>query len=107
MSIFSSYRFTKKTHPPVGIMSFILGIISLLGIVLTIYIPYIRRSEISLSAGLTCLLGLLMAATGLILGIICIYKKDIYSLFPTFGIGINALVIAICGYILYLGVYGA
>lgn len=107
MSIFSSYRFTKKTHPAIGIMSFILGIISLLGIILAIVIPYVERTEITMSAGLTCLLGLLMAATGLVLGIICIYKKDIYSLFPTFGIGINSIVIALCGYILYLGVYGA
>lgn len=107
MSIFSSYRFTKKTHPALGIMSFILGIISTVSIILSIYIPYAKRLEVGANFGLTCLLSLLLASTGLTIGVVSIYKKDVYSLFPTFGILFNCISIVACGIIIYLGVYGA
>lgn len=107
MSIFSNYKFTKKKHPTLGIMSTILGVISLASVILAIYIPYVNRIAISPTYGMTCLLGLVMASVGLVLAIICIYQKDTYSLFPTGGIILNGITIVICAYIIYLGAYGA
>lgn len=103
MNIFKGYKFTNKKHPAKGIMSAILGVIALLSVSLAIYMPYRNREQVSESFALACLLSMLLSVIGIILAVICRVRHDNYKLFPNTGLILNGIVLAICGYIIYLG----
>lgn len=91
MGIISNYKFTNKKHPEIGIMSVILGTISLVSQILVILMCYLKRMEAKSNNGMTVLLALIMAIVGLVLGIISKKKRDTYGLFPLVGIVLNSV----------------
>lgn len=100
------YIFTNKKNPERGIMSSILGIISMAAIYLSIYLTYLNKGSAPMQYGSVILLALIFAVTGLVLGILACMEKDIYKVFPVMGIVLNCLTVVAVGFILYIGVYG-
>ncbi len=103
----NSYMFTNKEHTQKGILSTILGVISLASLVYAIVSSYLRAGEIPLQYGAAALLVLLFAFAGIILGVVSRSEKDKFYLFSYLGIGLNVLAVAIVSVILYAGAYAA
>lgn len=101
-----SYMFTTKAYSPQGIMSFILGVISLLSIVLAIILTFYRRGEALLQYGTVLFVCTLFSMTGLALGFYAKMQADKYYLFAYLGIIINLLTLISLSMILYAGAYG-
>ncbi|HKM04850.1 MAG TPA: DUF6142 family protein [Lachnospiraceae bacterium] len=102
----NSYMFTNKNHPLKGIMSTILGAISILSIFLAIYLTYENKGEALLQYGTSLFLTTLFSMVGLGLGIASRMEKDKYYLFSYLGIFINFLAVCAISLILFAGAYG-
>lgn len=101
----NSYIFTNKEHSKKGIMSTILGVISLAALAYAIIMSYQRAGDIPLQYGAVAMLVMIFAFAGIILGVIAKSEKDKYYLFTYLGIGLNVLVLAAISIILYAGAY--
>lgn len=100
----SGYIFTARKHPEKGIMSAILGTISLLSIGAAIYLTYQNDGSAKPQYGAAIFLVLIFAVAGLALGMLSRMEKDNYYLFPHLGIGLNFLSLAMISMILYAGI---
>ena len=86
-------------------MSTILGVISTASMVVVIYLSFLLRGETPISYGLTGLLALLMSVVGEVLGLVTVFERDRFKLFPIVGIVLNLAAIAIVAFVFYMGVY--
>lgn len=100
----SGYIFTAKKHPEKGIMSAILGVISVASIVTAVYLTYRNGGNAKPQYAVVLFLVMLFALTGLVLGILSRMEKDKYYLFPHLGIGLNFASLAMISMILYAGI---
>ena len=93
MAFRKGYIFTNKDHPKKGIMSFILGILSIGG------------GESSERYGAAGVLASVFMLVGLFLGISSLMEKDRFKLFPVLGIIFNVIAFLILSLIMYAGAY--
>lgn len=106
MGILGNYKFTDKKHPEIAIMAAILGAISLVSQILVILICYQERKQPSANNGMTVLLSLIMAITGLVLAIVAKVKRNTYPLFPIIGMVVCGVSILFTVFIIVAGVSG-
>lgn len=102
----SNYIFTNKKHPKRGIMSTILGMISIISIVLSIYLTFTQRGEAAFNYGIAVVWSLIFSFVGIGLGIAARTEKDRFYLFAYIGILLNFAALAGISFILYAGAYG-
>lgn len=106
MSHKNSYIFTNKSHTQKGIMSSILGVISLITLGYAVIMSYRNAGEIPPQYGTAALLVTLFALGGATLGVVSRTEKDKYYFFSYLGIVLNVLALAVVSIILYAGAYG-
>ena len=85
------YKFSDKTHPLQGIMSFILGMISAGALFFSVFLSFKAGGVTAGRYALAVLLGTIMAICGLVLGIVARMKVNCYHLFPDAGIAVNVI----------------
>lgn len=100
------YIFTDKKNPPIGIMSTILGAISITAIALVIVLTFQAEGVAESRYGTTVLLALIFSLTGIVLGILSKMEKEMFYFFSYLGIILNFLAICAVSFILYAGAYG-
>lgn len=105
MAFRKGYIFTNKDHPKKGIMSFILGILSIVTYVTAVYLSYLGGGESSERYGAAGVLASVFMLVGLVLGISSLMEKDRFKLFPVLGIIFNVIAFLILSLILYAGAY--
>ncbi len=99
-----AYVFTARKHPEKGIMSVILGIISILSIGAAVYLTYQNGGTAKPQYGAAVFLVTLYSFAGLALGVFSRMERDNYYLFPHLGIGLNFLSLAMVSMMLYTGI---
>ncbi|MDR2888976.1 MAG: DUF6142 family protein [Lachnospiraceae bacterium] len=105
MSRKKGYIFTNKDHAKKGIMSTILGTISIGTLIFVLYFSYQRQGIIPERFAATALLALIFAFVGIALGFVGMTEKNRFRLFPGIGIGLNVIAIGLVSLILYAGAY--
>lgn len=100
------YIFTAKRHPERGIMSTILGIISIFSVIIAVYLAYRNKGNAQPQYGAVIFLVTIYSLVGMIIGVLSRMEKDIYHLFPYLGIGLNIAALTMISMILYAGAYG-
>lgn len=100
------YKFTNKKHTEKGIMSTLLGIISLVSIILAIYNTYLAKGEAIVNYGLVGLIATCFSVIGLALGALARVETDKFLVFAYIGLIINILVLICISAILCAGAYG-
>lgn len=100
------YKFTNKKHPEKGIMSTILGIISLVSVGAAIYQTFLAKGEAAINMGVVGLMITVFSVVGVILGYISKNEYDKFLFFPYLGMILNVLALACISVILYAGAYG-
>ena len=100
------YKFTNKKHPEKGIMSTILGIISLVSVWRVVYQAFQARGEASTNMGVVGLMITIFSAIGLVLGYLSKKEHDKFMFFPYLGMVLNIIALACISVILYAGAYG-
>ena len=90
----SGYIFTSKRHPERGIMSLILGIISIISVVVAIYLAYRNNGNAQPQYGAAIFLVTIYSVVGIILGVVSRMEKEVYYLFPYLGMLLNAVALS-------------
>ncbi len=97
------YMFTDNRHPEKGVMSSILGIISVSALIAAVVFTYNDGGQAQLRYAAAALVAAIFSVEGLVLGIMSRLEKDIFKLFPNLGIVLNTLALAFVIFILVLG----
>lgn len=84
-------------------MATILGIISLGGLAMVLFMSYISEGSTETGYGFTGLLATVFSLIGLCLGIVTVRERDYYRLFPMLGILLNLAALGSISLILYAG----
>lgn len=100
------YKFTNKKHPEKGIMSTILGIISLVSVWVAVYQTFLAKGAAATNMGVVGLMITCFSVTGVILGYISKKEHDKFMFFPYLGMVLNVLALGCVSVILYAGAYG-
>lgn len=100
------YKFTNKKHPEKGIMSVILGMISLVSVAAAIYQTYLTRGNASGNMGVVGLMITIFSVVGLVLGYMAKNEPDKFKFFPYLGLILNVAALGCISVILYAGAYG-
>ena len=95
--------FTDNRHPEKGVMSAILGIISVGALIAAVVFTYNDGGQAQMRYAAAALVAAIFSVVGLVLGIMSRMEKDIFKLFPNLGIVLNSLSIAFVIFILVLG----
>ena len=101
----NSYMFTSKQHTQKGIMSTILGIISLGTLAYAVLMSYLKAGDIPRQYGAAALLVMIFAFIGIILGVVSKTERDKFFFFTYLGIVLNVLALVVISIILYAGAY--
>ncbi|MCR4589175.1 MAG: DUF6142 family protein [Lachnospiraceae bacterium] len=97
--------FTNKRHNEFSIMSSVLGVISVISLVLVIWFSYRTGGAPNARYGAVCVLALVFAVTGIILGVAGRMQRDAFYFFSYLGITLNVIALFIISGILYAGAY--
>ncbi len=101
----SSYMFTNKEHTQKGIMSTILGVISLATLAYAVFQSYQNVGDVPRQYGAAAMLVMIYAFVGAALGVVSKTERDKFYLFTYVGIFLNVLALAMISVILYAGAY--
>lgn len=101
----NSYMFTSRRHSRKGIMSTILGVISLSTLVYAVVMSYLREGDVPVQYGAAAMLVMIFAFVGIALGVVSKTERDRFYLFTYIGIVLNVLTLAVISVILYAGAY--
>lgn len=103
----NSYMFTNKQHTQKGIMSTILGVISLATLAYAVVMSYLRAGDVPRQYGAAAMLVMVFAFVGIVLGAVSKTERDKFYLFSYLGIVLNVLALAVISVILYAGAYAS
>lgn len=99
------YIYTNKKHTQTGIMSFILGLLSLLTTGTAVYLSYRKKGEIPQQYGTAVFLALVFLMIGMVLSFFSLREQEKFRLFSVLGIVMNVLAFAAISLILFAGAY--
>lgn len=99
------FIFTNRKNPPQGIMSTVLGVLSLFLTVFLIIVSYNMGGNATVREGAGLMVSWLLSLGGLICGAFGKAVKNVFYLFCYIGIGLNLLNFIVCSIILYIGMY--
>lgn len=97
------HLFSSKKQSYPGLLSFILGLISIVSLILVIYRTFLNDGKALLQYGAVVFLCLLFALCGLIAGILARREPERVYVFAWLGVVLNSVVLALCFVIMYLG----
>ena len=86
------YKFTDKKHPTLGIVSYILALLSLAGIVIAITISTVAEGQGGMLTGSLCALGFVFSAVGIVCAGITFKTDDYIFTFSWIGLLANIVI---------------
>lgn len=101
----NEFMFTTREHTKKGIMSTILGVISLATLSYIVADSYQKAGKIPVQYGAAAVLTMIFAFVGILLGTLSKSERDKFYFFSYLGIVLNMLVLAALSLILYAGAY--
>lgn len=93
-------RLTDKKHPPLGIASFVLSILSFISFVTACVMSGQERGNGGLNVGIIGVLSFFISVIGFIMAWFALRQENIRPLFPAIGSVVNGLLV-----ILYMILY--
>jgi len=97
------YKFTNKSQSKMGIISSILGCISMLLTAGAFVLAYIQKGQAGKIIAMMGFLALLLSLVGLYYGFGGTKEEDTYGLFPHLGCAVNIIVLAVVVFIYIVG----
>ena len=97
------YMFTDNRHPEKGVMSAILGCISVVTLGCAVFFTYRDGGQAQVKYAAAAMLAAVFSVVGIVLGIQSRFERDIFKLFPNLGIILNSLSIIFVILIVVIG----
>ncbi len=98
------YMFTDNRHPEKGIMSTVLGVLSVSALALSVFLSYQNGGQADMRYAAAAFVAAIFSCIGLVLGIMARTEKDIFKLFPNLGIILNLIAFIFVIFIILLGI---
>ncbi len=99
------YMFTDNRHPEKGILSAVLGCISVTTYVVAVLLSYRNGGQALMQYAAAAFVAAIFSVVGLVLGIMSRFEKDIFKFFPNTGIVLNFISVVFIIFILVAGLY--
>ena len=99
------YIFTDKKHPEKGIFSAAMGAIAVTSIVLAVKNAFDLGGSATPAYAVAVILAFVIAVIGFVFGVLSHKEKDVFYLFPNFGIFFNGLALLASIAILLMGLF--
>ena len=99
------YMFTDNRHPEKGVMSTILGCISVTALAFAVAFTYRDGGQAQIRYAAAALVAAIFSVVGFVLGIMSRFERDIFKLFPNMGIALNLLSIMFVVFLLVLSFF--
>ena len=96
------YMFTDNRHPEKGVMSAILGCISVTALAFAVVFTYRDGGQAQIRYAAAALVAAIFSVVGFVLGIMSRFERDIFKLFPNLGIILNLISIIFVVFLLIL-----
>ncbi len=97
------YMFTDNRHPEKGVMSAILGCVSVVTLGCAVFFTYRDGGQAQVKYAAAAMLAAVFSVAGIVLGIQSRFERDIFKLFPNLGIVLNSLSIIFIILVLVIG----
>jgi hypothetical protein len=97
------YMFTDNRHPEKGVMSAILGFVSVGALACAVYYTYRDGGQAKMNYAAAALVAAIFSVVGFVLGIMSRFERDIFKIFPNLGIILNLMAIVFVIFVLVLG----
>ncbi len=94
--------FTNRRHPYIGIMSAILGVISLASLFYGIGSSYLLGGDVPMGFGAAVLLATLYSMAGWFMGVMAVRLPDCFRISGILGIIFNSAALIISGFLLWI-----
>ena len=94
--------FTDNRHPEKGILSAVLGCISVTTYILAVVFTYNNGGQALMQYAAAAFVAAIFSVAGLVLGIMSRFEKDIFKLFPNIGIILNSLAVIFVVFLIVL-----
>ncbi len=94
--------FTDNRHPEKGVMSAILGCISVTTLAFAVVFTYRDGGQAQIRYAAAALVAAIFSVVGIVLGIMSRFERDIFKLFPNLGIILNLISIIFVVFLLIL-----
>lgn len=95
--------FTDNKQSSKGIMSVILGTISLISLIYCFSVSYHTEGAVSERFGPALIVTLVFAIVGMVLGVAGRREIDKFKLIPTIGIITNGVAVVVLGFLMWIG----
>ncbi|SHO50584.1 DUF6142 family protein [Anaerocolumna xylanovorans] len=95
------YKFTGRSHSVKGIISAVIGCISILSLLVLFILSGIYKGNGPIALGAAGMLVFLLTVTGFVLGVKACMEKEIYYTAPIAGMAVNGI-LSITLFILYV-----
>lgn len=96
-------QFTDRSHPMQGIISTMVGVISVAFLCVLFVLSCRAKGNAGLFIGILGMLDLAVSVFGFILSLKCFQKEDIYMITPTLGAVLNGMMIISCMLLYVMG----
>lgn len=96
-------QFTDRIHPVMGIISVILGVVSMGGLITLCVLSGNTKGNSGLIAGVLGMLAMIMSFIGFFMAIRCYRRDDIYMVTPTIGSIVNGIMVIIFLLLFFIG----
>lgn len=96
-----NYKFSDKTHPVFGLLSFGFGLAAFLIIIITSFLSFRAKGEGGILIGLLGFGAMLLSVSGVVLSIIALRGKEIHYRFPVMG-GVLCGCLTLFYFVLYI-----
>ena len=95
-----SYKFTEKTHSKRAVVSFVLGVLTLVTYFVFIYLSYQSAGQLSSYFGAFGVLAMLVAVVSVVLALTTLKEEDSFAFFPRM-----AMITSVLSTLLWIGNY--
>lgn len=96
-------RFTERSHPMMGILSVLLGIVALIVLFVLCYISGKEKGNSGIAIGVIGMLSMIMSIVGFFMANKCWRKEDIYMITPTVGSILNGILVIVFLLLFFIG----
>ena len=96
------FMFTDNRHPEKGILSAVLGCISVTTYILAVVFTYKNGGQALMQYAAAAFVAAIFSVVGLVLGIMSRFEKDIFKFFPNVGIILNTLAVLFVTFLIVL-----
>ncbi|MFT3983421.1 MAG: DUF6142 family protein [Lachnospiraceae bacterium] len=101
-----SFMFSSRHQSEIGILSLVLGVVSLGGMAGAILVSFLGRGETALRLGGVGLFAVLADVIGIVAGCMSLQERDIFVWLPRAALILNLLALALWIYLIMMGIRG-